>query len=357
MSISDIAKLAKTSPATVSRILNNPDYHCQNEDVRKRVWKAAMELNYVPNEAARNLKKGIRSSNDKVKYIQVLMTRTERSQADPFFTEILRVVETEIHNNACILTQVWYMSIFSNDNQCAHTNIKKLVDELYDETGGRSDGLIVIGKCNKEVLKLLKNSFKNVVSINRNTTNKETDEVTCDGEKIADMAVDYLIRLRHTDIGYVGECSGESRYKGFVNALMKRDIVPNPSYIYDTKQTETAGFDVGEKLLKTEDKPTAIYCANDITAIGMLKALEKSKNKYVNISVISSDDIEQAQFSRPMLTTVSLPKEEMARFAVYLLISRITRQHESVTKVELEGKLVVRESCVDVEYSRWNYYI
>lgn len=357
MSISDIAKLAKTSPATVSRILNNPDYHCQNEDVRKRVWKAAMELNYVPNEAARNLKKGIRSSNDKVKYIQVLMTRTERSQADPFFTEILRVVETEIHNNACILSQVWYMSVFSNDNQCAHTNIKKLVDELYDETDGRSDGLIVIGKCNKEVLKLLKNSFKNVVSINRNTTNKETDEVTCDGEKIADMAIDYLVHLRHTAIGYVGECNGESRYKGFVNALMKRDIVPNPSYIYDTKQTETAGFDVGERLMSMEDKPTAIYCANDITAVGMLKALAKSKNKYVNISVISSDDIEQAQFTKPMLTTVSLPKEEMARFAVYLLISRITRHHESVTKVELEGKLVVRESCVDVEYSRWNYYI
>lgn len=357
MSISDIAKLAKTSPATVSRILNNPDYNCQNEDVRKRVWKAAMELNYVPNEAARNLKKGIRSSNDKVKYIQVLMTRTERSQADPFFTEILRVVETEIHNNACILSQVWYMSVFSNDSQCAHTNIKKLVDELYDETDGRSDGLIVIGKCNREVLKLLKNSFKNVVSINRNTTNKETDEVTCDGEKIADMAIDYLIRLRHTAIGYVGECNGESRYKGFVNALMKRDIVPNPSYIYDTKQTETAGFDVGERLMSMEDKPTAIYCANDITAVGMLKALAQSKNKYVNISVISSDDIEQAQFTKPMLTTVSLPKEEMARFAVYLLISRITRRHESVTKVELEGKLVVRESCVDVEYSRWNYYI
>ncbi len=357
MSISDIAKLAKTSPATVSRILNNPDYHCKNEDVRKRVWKAAMELNYVPNEAARNLKKGIRNSNDKVKYIQVLMTRTERSQADPFFTEILRVVETEIHNNACILSQVWYMSVFSNDSQCAHTNIKKLVDELYDETDGRSDGLIVIGKCNKEVLKLLKKSFKNVVSINRNTTNKETDEVTCDGEKIADMAIDYLVHLRHTAIGYVGECNGESRYKGFVNALMKRDIVPNPSYIYDTKQTETAGFDVGERLMSVEDKPTAIYCANDITAVGMLKALAQSKNKYINISVISSDDIEQAQFTKPMLTTVSLPKEEMARFAVYLLISRITRHHESVTKVELEGKLVVRESCVDVEYSRWNYYI
>ena len=88
-----------------------------------------------------------------------------------------------------------------------------------------------------------------------------------------------------------------------------------------------------------------------------LKAMAKSKNKYINISVISSDDIEQAQFTKPMLTTVALPKEEMARFAVYLLINRIKGQHTSVTKVELEGKLIARESCVDVEYSSWNYYI
>ena len=138
---------------------------------------------------------------------------------------------------------------------------------------------------------------------------------------------------------------------------MKHDIVPNPSYIYETRQTETAGYDVGEKILQRENKPTAIYCANDITAVGILKAMAKSKNKYINISVISSDDIEQAQFTKPMLTTVALPKEEMARFAVYLLINRIKGQHTSVTKVELEGKLIARESCVDVEYSSWNYYI
>lgn len=138
---------------------------------------------------------------------------------------------------------------------------------------------------------------------------------------------------------------------------MKHNIVPNPSYIYDTKQTETAGYDIMEKVLKQQDKPTAIYCANDITAVGMLKAMAKSKNKYINISIISSDDIEQAQFTKPMLTTVALPKAEMARFAVNLLISRIKGQHETVTKVELEGKLIVRESCVDVEYSSWNYYI
>lgn len=357
MSVKQIAKMAGTSPATVSRILNNPDYHCTDPSVRERVWKAAMELNYVPNEAARNLKKGMKNSQEKVRYIQVLMTRTERSHADPFYTEVLRVVESEIHRNFCILSQVWYMSVFSNDRQCRLNNVNKLVDDLYNETDGKSDGLIVIGRCNKEALKSLRSKFKNIVSINRNSTNRESDEVTCDGKKIATAAVEYLFDMGHNEIGYVGECHGESRYKGYVDTLMRHDLEINPAYIFETKQTEMAGYEIMEKILKSEDIPTAIYCANDITAIGMLKALEKSKKKYFNLSIISSDDIEQAQFTKPMLTTVALPKIEMGRFAVYLLIDRINGNHDSITKMELEGHLVIRESCVDVENYSWNYTI
>lgn len=357
MSVKQIAKMAGTSPATVSRILSNPDYHCSDPSVRERVWKAAMELNYVPNEAARSLKKGTNNALERVRYIQVLMTRTERSHADPFYTEVLRVVESEIHRNSCILSQVWYMSVFSNDRQCRLNNVNRLVEDLYQETDGKSDGLIIIGKCNKEALKALKGKFKNLVSINRNSTNREIDEVTCDGRKIATTAIEYLLAIGHNDIGYVGECHGESRYKGYVDTLMRHELEPNPSYIFETKQTETAGYEIMEKILRAEDIPTAIYCANDITAVGMLKALDKSKKKYLNLSIISSDDIEQAQFTKPMLTTVALPKVEMGRFAVYLLIDRINGRHDAVTTMELECHLVVRESCMDAEYSSWSYTI
>ena len=276
MSVIQIAKMAGTSPATVSRILNNPEYHCTDPAIRDKVWKAAMELNYVPNEAARNLKRGTKASQDKVRYIQVLMTRTEQSNTDPFFTEVLRVVESEIHRKSCILSHVWYMSVFSNDKQCRLNNPNHLVEDLYQETEGKSDGLIVIGRCNKEALRYLKQRFKNLVSINRNSTNREIDEVTCDGRKIATTAVEYLVEKGHNDIGYVGECHGESRYKGYVDTLMRHELELNPAYIFETKQTEKAGFEIMEKILKSDDIPTAIYCANDITAIGMLKALEKS---------------------------------------------------------------------------------
>ena len=73
-------------------------------------------------------------------------------------------------------------------------------------------------------------------------------------------------------------------------------------------------------------------------------------------SIISSDDIEEAQYAKPMLTTVSLPKEEMGRFALYLLLDRIKGGHKSVVRTELEGKLMIRSSCTSVESSGWNDY-
>lgn len=162
MSIKKIAELSGVSPATVSRVLNHPEYKCQSPAVRERIWKAAMQLGYTPNQAARNLKLGI-VAEQKVYYIGVLMTRTENA------------------------------------------NLDRMIDEMYLETTCACDGLIIIGKCNKEALKKLNRKYKCVVSVNRNSTNYEVDEVLCDGKKVASMAVEYLISLGHRNIGYVGE--------------------------------------------------------------------------------------------------------------------------------------------------------
>jgi sulfate transport system ATP-binding protein/LacI family transcriptional regulator/LacI family repressor for deo operon, udp, cdd, tsx, nupC, and nupG len=92
-------------------------------------------------------------------------------------------------------------------------------------------------------------------------------------------------------------------------------------------------------------------------ALGMLKALAKRKNKYLNIAIVSSDDIVQAQDCTPMLTTVSLPKEEMGKFAVMLLIDRINTGHKSVITMEFEAKLMKRESAMSLYDMGMDYSI
>ena len=88
-----------------------------------------------------------------------------------------------------------------------------------------------------------------------------------------------------------------------------------------------------------ETPPSAFYCANDILAIGMLKYLAQSKNWYYHPSVISSDNIVESQYTTPMLTTVSLPKAEMAHLAIQILTDR-----KAVVKTELQSTLVIRQS-------------
>ncbi len=358
MSIKKIAEKVGVSPATVSRVLNNPNYHCAMPGLRDKIWKTAIEQNYVPNEAARNLKMGVAGKTEKTYYINVLMTRMDAAQSDPFFTELLHVIESEIHKNTCILSKVWYMSLFSNERKSRTENLDRIIGEMYEETEGKCDGLIIIGKCSKEALKKLNCKYKSVVSINRNSTNYEVDEVLCDGKKIASMAVEYLIHLGHRNIGYVGNCHNETRYNGYVNTLTKHDIDLVPEYIVETKQTEAEGYEVMKHFLQSDDCPTGIYCANDITAVGMLKCLNKFKNRYYMPSIISSDDIEEAQYTKPMLTTVRLPKDEMGKFALYLLLDRIKGGHKGVVRTELEGKLMIRNSCTTVAESSWSdYYI
>lgn len=356
MSIKKIAEKAGVSPATVSRVLNNPNYKCSVPGLRDKIWKTAIEMNYVPNEAARNLKKGVSAKQEKTWYINILMTRTDSSTTDPFFAELLRVIESEIHDKNCILSKVWYMSVFSDDRKCRRENLDRLIDGMYDEVEGKRDGLIIIGRCNKEALKKLNKKYKSVVSVNRNSTNYEVDEVLCDGKKIAAAAVEYLISLGHKNIGYIGQCHSEDRYNGYLETLKKHDLDVIPEYVIETKQTEAEGYEAMEKFFQSDDMPTGIYCANDISAIGMLKCLNKFRNRYYMPSIISSDDIQEAQFTRPMLTTVSLPKEDMGKFALYLLLDRLKGGHSGIVRMELEGRLMIRNSCSSVEDSMWSDY-
>lgn len=93
MSLKKIAETVGVSVSTVSRVLNNTSYKCASEDIKNKIWKAARELNYVPNLEARNLKKGKNSVS--AYNISVLLSRFETLDADPFFQELFRNIEEE----------------------------------------------------------------------------------------------------------------------------------------------------------------------------------------------------------------------------------------------------------------------
>ncbi len=357
-SIKDIAQSVGVSISTVSRVLNNPEYKCQTPELRDKIWNAAMKLNYTPNQSARQLKNGKGASVEKTYYINVLMTRMDSATSDPFFTELLHVIESEIHKNGCILSKVWYRSIFSDDRRCRYENVDSVIRRMCEEADGHTDGLIVIGKCNRAALKKLSQCYRSTVYVNRDSANGEVDEVICNGSQIARTAVEYLISLGHENIGYVGSCNNEARYRGYLEALHDHGLDIDADYVINTKLSEVEGFEAMEHFMKSDKSPTGIYCANDITAIGMLKYLAKCKNRYYTPSIISSDGIEEAQYTTPMLTTVEISKTDMGHFALQLLMDRLKGGHKGVARIELQCKLIKRDSCTLAEDSKWcEYYI
>ncbi len=351
MSLKQIAEQAGVSISTVSRILNDPEHRCADDGTRKKVWDIARRLQYVPNESARRLKMGAETKDRKIFYLDVLMTRTTPEETDAFFGELLRMIESEIHKNQCILASVWHESVFSDDRRCRTENIAQTIEKMAGERETRLDGLIILGKCNADALKQLKRRYKAVVSVSRNSVHYAVDEVICDGRRIASLAVEYLIGLGHRRIGYVGECRNEARYEGYQAALFRHNLIPDISTVIEARHTEADGCAVLEKLAQLPDPATAIYCATDSIGIGMLKYLSQSRNRYYTPSIIASDDIDAAQFTRPMLTTVHIPKEEMARCAVHLIIDRIRGGHTSPIRIEFDGTLMVRQSCAPVSES------
>lgn len=133
------------------------------------------------------------------------------------------------------------MPLFSDDRKCRRENLDQIIQRMYTETEENKDGLIIIGRCNPLALKKLNQKYRSVVSVNRNSTNYEVDEVLCDGKKIAQMAVEHLISLGHRNIGYVGGCRNEDRYVGYLDTLKKNNLDVIPEYVVETdRQREKA---------------------------------------------------------------------------------------------------------------------
>lgn len=331
MSLKKIAELTGVSPSTVSRVLNNTSSTCASKEVRDKIFKAAREIGYQPNENARNLRNAFATPQTK-RHVSIVLARIKTLDADPFFYELFRSLEIALMEH--------------------HTTIDYIIyaDKELSQDISNSQGVIILGRCSHKLLRQIRTLNRNVVGIWRNSMDFDSDEVVCDGKKAAELAMNHLIALGHKNIAYIGDCSYESRYVGYCNSLIHHNIPMNYEWIRQTDQTGEAGSAAFRELLEISDEFTAVFCANDITAVNVLKLLEKVPRKRKRkISVISIDDIEQSQDTSPLLTTIHIPRAEMAHMAVTVLLDRIAKRHTEFIRIEFPCRIVNRSSCYAVE--------
>lgn len=325
MTLRDISELTGVSASTVSRILSGKHPKCASREVYDRVWEAAQQCGYKPNLTARQLKQGERSRQDRV--LTVIFSRSRDDDSNQFFQELARSVNEEILRGGCPV---------------GHT--VALQEFLESGAAGETQGVVVLGRCSAEKLRSVSALAKNVVCVGLNPYDAAFDQVLCDGQVAAEMAMRYLLEQGHYRIGYVGECSSEIRYIGYRNCLMREKIPFDARLVYEAQQTETGGVRAAQRVLETPDPPTALFCANDATAAGVFHGIKALDPDAPVPALISIDNTNRAQESRLMLTTINIPIAQMGAMAVKLLLDRIDGGHTSPVRVEFPCNLVRRHS-------------
>lgn len=332
MTLKDIAKQAGVSISTVSRVINNKNYHCTRPETEQMIRDLVQKTGYLPSVAYKGLKTTPDSLGKRV--ISCLYARTDLNTQDQFFAAIERGVEKEAAASGCALG-------------CSFSAIDVLdnIDEKF-LSYSELDGIVVLGRFDEKLVKFLKGRTKNVIQVGLNVSSTQFDQVFVDGYKAAAKALNYLYTLGHRSIAYLGEVANEVRFTAFQDFMKEHDLPVDGHQVWDCIQSLQGGFAAAEKLVQSGRLPTALFCANDITAIGAMKALRQAHLSIPDdISIISIDDIEMAQFITPSLTTIRIPKTELGTMAVKLLNDRINHGHSLKLRLELPCDLIIRNSC------------
>jgi len=323
--ISDIAKMTGLSKSTISAVLNSrPGVNAQT---KRRVLEVIERVNYIPNEMARGL------SNRNSATIGIIA----RDVTNPFYAKIFRAVEkvADHHSYSVLLSNT------DGDMERESRLLKSLI-------GKRVDGIILdLNEDNLESILELKKSKIPFVVFGTNGLKLQADCVYANDTKGAFEATEYLIQQGHRKIGYVSgqknSIYSRHRMDGIKDAFLKHDIAYNGTYMFEEAKNLEDGYQVGQRLLQLQDRPTAVIAYNDLVAAGIIKAFTAAGRSIPqDLSVVGFDDIDMMVFP---LTTVSIPVYEMGEQAAMLLFDRIHgNEDKPYASITMDTKLIVRDS-------------
>ena len=329
MNIHDVARHARVSIATVSRVVNR--IATVDPALAERVWKAVDEVGYVPNTQARALVSG------RSRILGLIVSEI----TNPFFPELVQ----EFDNLAVAEGYEVMIGSTNYDPERTEMLIRRMIERKVDGVA-----VMTFGIEEQLIEKLVKQGFPLVfVDAGPDLPNVRVLKVNY-SEGIR-QAVEHLAELGHRRIAFISGPlnmrTAATRRDAFKSAMAKRGFSVPAAAIVEGKHTMESGKAAMEKLLKAADLPTAVVCSNDMTAIGVLHALEETTYKVPrNISVVGFDDIHLAQFMLPPLTTVQMSCRELAMAAVEALRAGIELAHGKAAQREwpIATRLVVRRS-------------
>jgi DNA-binding LacI/PurR family transcriptional regulator len=260
------------------------------------------------------------------------------SIADPFIGEVVSGIEEKANQHG-------YSVVLANSNADPEREVS--VAHSFHER--RVDGILVTAsRVGALYLPLLAEMQVPIVLINNQHPDEFVHSVMIDSVTASCEAVRHLIQLGHERIAYVGDQFGfqsdTERFAGYRQALDLAGRSFLPGLVCHGNGKPEGGRDSAEKLLALTNPPTAVFCYNDMTALGVLDVFRsRSIRVPKDISVVGFDDLLIASYTHPPLTTVRQPKRQMGQIAMEMLLGLVSgTDSESIIKVQ--GELIVRES-------------
>ncbi|MEN5089188.1 LacI family DNA-binding transcriptional regulator [Pseudomonas protegens] len=324
--IKDVAALAGISYTTVSHVLNKT--RPVSEEVRVKVEAAIKRLDYVPSAVARSLKAKTTAT------IGLLVPNS----LNPYFAELARGIEDYCERNGyCVIL------CNSDDNPDKQRNYLRVLLEK------RIDGLIVTSAGGDSGLAQgLAGVRTPMVIVDRGLEGVDADLVRIDHHYGAYLATRHLLELGHRDIACIGGPANTSvaqmRLAGFRQALQEAGVEAPAGRILESDFSSTGGYRAAAQLLEGR-RPSAIFAANDMMGIGVLRAAaERNIRVPSELSVIGFDDILMSRYVYPALTTVGQSILQLGETAAELLLRRIASRDLPVDQRIVTPNIVLRES-------------
>jgi DNA-binding LacI/PurR family transcriptional regulator len=324
--IQDVAKRAETSIATVSRVMNNSS-HKVSRKTRERVLKAVEELDYQPNVLARGLQTKVTQT------IGVLIPDI----SNPYYAEIVRGIQEA--------ADISGHSITLQHTDRSHDRIINDINLLRSKM---VDGIIFSGGIihRHETLSALKELRRRVVVIGRHEVNFPA--VRVDNIEGSSLALQHLLDLGHRRIGYIGgppeSTTAADRLTGYKSALAQNGLEYQTALVEQGNLTPDSGHGAAKRLLQAAQKPTAIFAANDLMALGAISAARELGLKVPwDLSVVGFDDLPLNPYFEPPLTTVAIPMRGLGQEAMKMLVNLVNDNKINRMKW-LDTGLVVRRS-------------
>ncbi len=331
VTIKDVAKLAGTSTATVSKVLNGS--YSISEDTKKRIHKAMEELNYHPNQRARNF---ARQNCNTVALVTTM--GKDASFQNPHMFEMMCGMEE-------ILSKKGYSFIVKGLTAEESTEYVKNAFETKMADGFIIHASVITPKLNELITKL---EIPHLV-IGMPSFDNNFCWIDVDNTQAGRAAAKYLISQGYRSFGFLGGPKSDiisvHRMEGVVEALKEFKHPLSKEYIRLGKSDTKTSYEMTMSLLKEEKRPQAIICANNYLAYGCVKALKENGIKIPkDIAVIAFDDFPFSKVLEPRLSVVSIDVFEIGREAGKLILQKIKTPNLHFQSYVTFPVIIARES-------------